>query len=485
MPVPAAFIRTSIRPWTPPCRTAELGWAHDVGMADHSVLDESSVERRFRELQSAGVRLVLGSTVNPSGMTLAKCVPIARLAAFHRSGMGASPVWDVFTPDGSIAFTKDITAVGDWRLRIDPGALRVISNGLAWAPTNIYSQEDGPVPNCSRSLLGNVEQRLATAGLHALVGHELEFVLVAPDRSMIDLPFWVPYGVTGLLDQVEFLNDLVAAMAAAGVAIEQLHAEYGRNQFEFSLPPASPVAAADQVVLSKIIVGMVARRHGVRASFSPAPFPGTVGNGAHQHLSLARNGQPLFEKGSGPYGITDGGGSAIAGILSGIADLQAVLTGSILSGARLAPGTWSGAFVCWGFENREASVRFLAGGPSNPHGGNVEVKPVDPSANVYLASSAILALALCGIEGGATLPPEVPVDPNTLSDDERRDAGLAVLSADPVTMINTLDGSALARELLGDEIVNSTVAARRLEQSTYADIEIDEVAQQLRLAWSI
>jgi glutamine synthetase len=454
-------------------------------MSDLPVSDDSSLEMRQRDLQSAGVRLVLGSIVNASGLTLAKSVPIGRLAAFQRAGMGASPVWDVFTPDGNIAFTKNISAVGDWRLRIDIAMLRLISEGLAWAPANVYGQDGEPEPTCARTLLGGIEQRLSAAGLQALVGHELEFVLVAPDRSMLDVPSWVPYGVTGLLDRSEFLNDLVASMAATGLAIEQLHAEYGRNQFEFSLPPASPVAAADQVVLSKIIVGMVARRHGVRASFSPAPFPGTVGNGAHQHFSLARNGQPLFENGTGPYGMTDDGGAAIAGILNGIGDLQAFMTGSILSGARLAPGTWSGAFVCWGFENREASVRFLASGVSNPRGANVEVKPVDPSANVYLASSAILALALHGVESGASLPGEVPVDPNRMSEEERRDAGIRVLPADPVTMIDTLDASPLARELLGDAVVESTVAVRRLEQSTFADVEINQVAEQLRLAWSI
>jgi glutamine synthetase len=83
------------------------------------------------------------------------------------------------------------------------------------------------------------------------------------------------------------------------------------------------------------------------------------------------------------------------------------------------------------------------------------------------------------------LPREVPVDPNTLSEEERRNGGIHVLTGDPVTMINTLEASELARNLLGDDIVDSTVAVRRLEQSTFADIEINEVAQQLRLAWSI
>ena len=63
--------------------------------------------------------------------------------------------------------------------------------------------------------------------------------------------------------------------------------------------------------------------------------------------------------------------------------------------------------------------------------------------------------------------------------------GIHILNGDPVTMIDSLAASELARELLGEDIVDATVAVRRLEQSTFADVEINEVAQQLRLAWSI
>ena len=74
-----------------------------------------------------------------------------------------------------------------------------------------------------------------------------------------------------------------------------------------------------------------------------------------------------------------------------------MLCGSIVSGLRMRPGNWAGAYACWGIENREAAVRFVKGGPGSAHGGNVEVKIVDPSANPYLASAAILGLALDGI----------------------------------------------------------------------------------------
>lgn len=458
---------------------------HDRRMTQTTSADESAVGRALRELQQAGVRAVIGTVVNAAGVTLAKSVPLARLGTFHESGMGAAPVWHVFTIDGGIAFTDTITPVGDMRLKIDIAGLRVLQGGRAWAPASLFEQDGAASPACTRSLLAGVEGSLDAAGYQALVGHELEFFLTGPDGSALETAPWVPYGATGLLDRSEFLDDLLSALNQAGLPMEQIHAEYGRNQFEFSLPPAPPVQAADAAVLAKIIVGLVARAHNMQASFSPAPFPGTVGNGAHQHLSLRKDGLPLFSGGSGPHGISGEGGAAIGGIIAGLPDIQGFLTGSILSGSRLAPGTWSGAYLCWGLENREASVRFLNEGKSNPHGANVEVKIIDPSANAYLASAAILALALDGIRSGRTLPAEVPGDPARLSDDERHRAGVRLLSNSPAAIIDTLDKSRLARGLLGDAIVDATVAVRRYEQRTFAGRTPDELAERFRLAWSI
>ncbi|MDP9983918.1 glutamine synthetase [Pseudarthrobacter oxydans] len=454
-------------------------------MSEFASAGDSAVAKAQHELQEAGVRTVIGTVVNASGITLAKSVPVARLKTFQQSGMGAAPVWHVFTIDGGIAFTDSITTVGDMRLKIDIAGLRVLQGGRAWAPGSLFEQDGAASLACARGLLATVDDSLDEAGYQALVGHELEFFLVAPDGSALETAPWVPYGATGLLDRSEFLDELLSRLNHAGIPMEQIHAEYGRNQFEFSLPPASPVQAADTVVLAKIIVGIIARAHDMQASFSPLPFTGTVGNGAHQHFSLHRNGLPLFSGGSGPHGIRDEGGAAIGGIIAGLPDIQGFLTGSILSGSRLAPGTWSGAYLCWGLENREASVRFLNEGESNPHGANVEVKIIDPSANVYLASAAILALALDGIRGGRRLPAEIPGDPGRLSEGERQRANIRLLSDSPAAIIDTLDKSRLARGLLGDAIVDATVAVRRYEQRMSAELPPDELAERFRLAWSI
>ncbi|HEY1442187.1 MAG TPA: glutamine synthetase family protein, partial [Mycobacterium sp.] len=280
-------------------------------------------------------------------------------------------------------------------------------------------------------------------------------------------------------------RDVIATAATAGVGIEQFHPEYGANQFEISLSPLPPVAAADQLALTRIIIGRAARRHGLRISLSPAPFAGSVGSGAHQHFSLVTREGPLFSDGTGAAEMTPAGESAVAGVIRGLPEAHGVLCGSIVSSLRMRPGNWAGAYACWGTENREAAVRFVKGGPGSAHGGNVEVKIVDPSANPYLASAAILGLALDGIQHNAILPPETTVDPAKLSDSERERNGVLRLSEAQTEAIAALDNSELLRSILGDPVVDMVVAVRRLEHERYGTLDPELLADKFRMAWSL
>lgn len=183
--------------------------------------------------------------------------------------------------------------------------------------------------------------------------------------------------------------------------------------------------------------------------------------------------------------MTAQGEAAVGALVRGLPEIQGFLTGSVLSSGRLAPGSWSGAHACWGTENREAAVRFLMAGHANPHGANFEVKAIDPSANAYLASAAILALAHEGIRTDAPLPDEVTGDLGHLTSAEREAAGIQLLSSDPKQVIDRLEASALARRLLGDDNVNATVACRRHEQTAFGAMDAEALAQRFRLAWSV
>jgi glutamine synthetase len=438
------------------------------------------------QLEAEGVDTVIGTVVNPAGLTQAKTVPVRHTNTFADPGLGASPSWHAFAIDQTgIAFTDDVGVIGDQRLRIDLTALRLIGDGFAWAPAGFFEQDGTPVSVCGRGTLRRVEASLGAAGFEAAVGHEIEFVLVAPDGGRLPSTLWAQYGLAGVLEHEAFVRDVIATAAGSGVGIEQLHPEYGANQFEISLSPLPPVAAADQLVLTRIIIGRVARRHGLRISLSPAPFAGSVGSGAHQHFSLTRPEGPLFSGGPGAGGMTPAGESAVAGVIRGLAEAQGVLCGSIVSGLRMQPGNWAGAYACWGIENREAAVRFVKGGPGSTYGGNVEVKIVDPSANPYLASAAILGLALDGIRRHAALPPETTIDPAKLSDSERDRADIGNLARSQADMLAALDNSESLRNILGDPAVDMVVAVRRLEQERYGDLDPGQLADKFRMAWSL
>jgi glutamine synthetase len=436
------------------------------------VLDDATIDERL-----AGARLLAGTVVDPAGVIRAKNVPVARARAFHTGGMGASPTWNVFCVDNAISLTPRFGVTGDLRLRADLGAARHLGDGLAWAPAEMSTQDGAPAAVCTRGLLRRTQETLAGDGLAALIGCELEFVLTQADGSALDAGRWNAYGMSAVLDTEPFLTDLLAAASAAGLPVEQIHAEYGENQFEFSLAPADPLSAADNVVLARILTGRVARRHGLLASFSPQPFAGGGGNGAHQHLSLTRAGVPLLSGGAGPYGLTSEGGAAIGGLVAGLPEVVGVLAGSVLSGARLRPGHWSGAFACWGLENREAAVRFCAATAGNPHGASVEVKCVDPSANPYLATAVLLGLALDGMARDLPLPPEVAGDP--------ADDGIAQLPADQATALATMDTSPLVARLLGPDLLEALSAVRHHELDTYGKEDPVVLADRFRFAWSV
>ena len=437
-----------------------------------------AIDDVIADLRAKGVELVAGSITDPAGVTRAKYVPLRRLGDFQRSGMGVSPSWSVFCVDSGIAFTPTIGVAGDLRIRIDPATARVIDDGIAWAPGNLTDQAGDAAPLCVRSLLARTERAAADRGLTVLVGAELECTMVTPDGNPATSDAWSPYGIRTSLDRSAFLVDLATTAERAGLEIEQIHTEYGHDQLEVSLAPTTAVAAADAVILTRIVLGRAAARHGLRISFAPVPFEGTAGNGAHLHLSLADDEGPLFSGGDGPYGIRPAGGSAIAGVIDALPDLIGVYAGSALSSLRLKPGNWAGAAACWGLENREAAVRFIAATAGSPHGANAELKLIDPSANPYLAAAAFLGSALRGIDHGVELPAEIPENPAQSA------TAPPPLATDQRSALDALERSAVAAELLTPEVIGAVVAVRRYELATFGDLTPAETTQALRLAWS-
>jgi glutamine synthetase len=423
---------------------------------------------------------VVGTIIDMSGVLRAKAMPADRLASFVKTGAGAAPSWNVFCADDALALTDTYSVVGDLRLRVSRDTLRDIGGGILWSPASFCELSGEPSPTCTRSALATLTERLACDGYEALVGHEIEFVLSTTGEK----DEWRAYGLAPLLRSRAFWKTFLDAAATAGLPVEQYHAEAGPGQFELSLSPAAPVEAADNMVLARILVCQAARACGMRASFSPVPFPGAASNGAHEHVSLTKDGAPVFGGGDEPHGLTATGGSAIAGLVRYLPEFLLVLAGSPLSPLRLRPGMWSGAFSCWGLENRECAVRLCAATPGSPAGANVEVKTVDPSANPYLGTTAILTMLARGMKEGLPLPQEVTADPASLTERERVAASVARLPADVPAAIERFTSSALVRAAFPREIFEAIVAVRRSETDRLGSLSAPELAELLRYSWT-
>lgn len=440
--------------------------------------------------QSAG-RMLLGSFVGLDGVVRSKAVPASRESTFARSGMGASPTWTVFCPDSQIAFTPSISVVGDWRLHIDPAMKRPLDDIAIWAPTILTSQDGEISPFCPRSLLMRLERRAHESGYQALFGCEFEFYLLdasvkdAPDSSALANMPWDAYGTESFMERERFFAMVQRQCAESGIPLEQMHCEYDKCQLEVSTAPVSPTQAADQAVLTKLIIKSVARQLGMSVSFSPKPFVDLTGNGGHIHFSMTHfsDGTPIFSGGDGPHGLTQEGAQAIAGIHEHIVELSAIYSGSPVSQLRLSPDSWSGAAACWGLENREAAIRFCAATRGNPLGANVELKCADLSANPYYAMSCILASALDGIDHRFELAKETTIDPALLSDSELEERRVKALPGTYDAVTDSLRSSRFAVELLGQEVVDAALSIRNLMSSTYKDSTPEEIARTMRFVW--
>jgi glutamine synthetase len=426
------------------------------------------------------VRVVAVTIVDNAGIARAKAVPAAAFERSLRWGVGLSPVFDVATVTD--AFTKSPAVggpTGDLRLIPDASALRVLSGEPGWAtaPADQYTQEGEVFGCCQRSFVRRMTEAVRGRNLELRCGWELEWMLGTENEGSFEPASAGPgYGFSVLAELSGYARELVERLVDSGVEIGQFHPEYGHGQLEISLPVSDPVAAADVNVFARQMIRSASLRNGWRASFAPIVIPGQVGNGGHLHFSVLKDGRNLFADGAGPHGMTELGGSFLAGVLAALPALMGVGAPSTVSYMRLLPSVWAGAYACWGRENREAAIRFVRGmSGSEQTAANCEVKSFDQSANPYLVTGAVIAAGLDGVERNLRLPPEVTDDPAALSAQELAALGAERLPSSLEQSISALERSEVIRSAMGDLLFDAVLAVRRAELETFREATPDAV----------
>jgi len=201
--------------------------------------------------------------------------------------------------------------------------------------------------------------------------------------------------------------EMLSVIADMGVEVEKHHHEVAPSQHELGIKFDHLVKCADNMQIYKYVVHNVAHSYGKTATFMPKPVKGDNGSGMHVHNSLWKNGQPLFA-GNGYADLSETALYYIGGVIKHAKALNAFTNPTTNSYKRLIPGFEAPVLLAYSSRNRSASCRIPY--VASPKGKRVEVRFPDPSANPYLAYSALLMAGLDGIQN--KIHPGDPMDKN-------------------------------------------------------------------------
>jgi len=203
-------------------------------------------------------------------------------------------------------------------------------------------------------------------------------------------------------------SEISLLLEQQGVPVEVHHHEVAApGQCEIGTRFSSLVQRADWMQILKYTVWNVCASYGKTATFMPKPIVGDNGSGMHVHQSVWKGGQNLFA-GDGYAGLSDFALYYIGGIIKHAKALNAITNPGTNSYKRLVPGFEAPINLAYSARNRSAACR-IPFVPS-PKGRRVEVRFPDPTANPYLAFSAMLLAGLDGVQN--KIHPGDPLDKN-------------------------------------------------------------------------
>ena len=232
-------------------------------------------------------------------------------------------------------------------------------------------------------------------------------------------------------------SEMVNNLIKCGIETEMQHHEVGTaGQAEIDVRFGKMLAMADKLMLFKYVIKSTARAAGKTVTFMPKPLFGDNGNGMHCHQSLWKDGEPLFYDETGYGGLSDIGRWYVGGLLKHAPSLLAFTNPTVNSYHRLVPGFEAPVNLVYSARNRSACCRIPLTG-SNPKAKRIEFRVPDPSANPYLAFSAMLMAGIDGIKNKIEPPAPLDKDLYELPPDEAAEVPTVPGSLDAV--LNNLE----------------------------------------------
>lgn len=338
---------------------------------------------------------------------------------------------------------------------------------------DLYFPDGTPYKNSPRYILENVAGKAQEEGYTCYIDPECEFFLFHTDDN--GNPTTVTHEQARYLDISPLdlgenaRRDMVLTLEDMGMEVESSHHEAAPAQHEIDFRYGEIRKIADCITTFKMAVRIVAKRHGLHATFMPKPKVEANGSGMHIQFSLIKNGENVFECADRPGELSEEAYYFIGGLLAHSKEMALITNPLVNSYKRLVPGYDAPTELTWTENNQNSLVRIPV---TRGEGIRVELRSPDASANPYVVLAVCLAAGLDGIKNKIT-----PTKSSNLAAQDQQAEHL------PETLKEAIDyfeSSSWVKEVLGEEFCRQYVAAKKNEWLRYTRQVTDwEIAEYL------
>jgi glutamine synthetase len=318
---------------------------------------------------------------------------------------------DMNTVDG-YAMSSWERGYSDFAMIGDTNTLRMIpwQDGAALLLSDVQWLDGSDVVASPRQILKKQIKALADAGMKAMVGTELEFVVFADtyeeawDKGYKDLTpvnqYNVDYSILGGSRIEPLLRQIRLGMTGAGMQVESVKGECNFGQHEIAFKYSDALSACDNHVIYKNGAKEIAAQMGYALTFMAKPNQ-KEGNSSHIHLSFRglKDEMVMADDKDKEHGMSDIGRQFVAGQIKHLRELSLMFAPNINSYKRYVPGSFAPTAVRWGRDNRTCALRLVGHGQSL----RLENRVPGGDVNPYLAVAGIIAAGLDGVKNKLTL----------------------------------------------------------------------------------
>ena len=338
---------------------------------------------------------------------------------------------------------------------------------------DLYCPDGTPYKNSPRYILERVAKEAEQEGYTCYIDPECEFFLFHTDDN--GMPTTVTHEKAGYLDMSPLdlgenaRRDMVLTLEDMGMEVESSHHEAAPAQHEIDFSYGEVRDIADCIMTFKMAVRIVAKRHGLHATFMPKPKTEANGSGMHIQFSLIKNGENVFECADRPGELSEDAYYFIGGLLAHSKEMALITNPLVNSYKRLVPGYDAPTELTWTENNQNSLVRIPV---TRGEGIRVELRSPDASANPYVVLAVCLAAGLDGIKNKIT--------PTKSSNLAAQDQQAEYLPETLKEAIDYFESSSWVKEVLGEEFCRQYVAAKKNEWLRYTRQVTDwEIAEYL------